>query len=68
LNLIEKTINWSNLYGIIFFSEIQRIQNGGKTTAPQEASSKPLTDVTSDKYIKVSEKVLIPIKQFPKVS
>nr|AKI85306.1 KH domain-containing RNA-binding signal transduction-associated protein [Cerebratulus lacteus] len=44
--------------------EIQRIQNGGKT-APQEAS-KPLTDVTSDKYIKVSEKVLIPVKQFPK--
>ncbi|XP_064626747.1 KH domain-containing, RNA-binding, signal transduction-associated protein 2-like isoform X2 [Lineus longissimus] len=44
--------------------EIQRIQNGGKT-APQEAS-KPLTDVSTDKPIKVSEKVTIPIKQFPK--
>lgn len=47
-----------------FFSEIEKFQG---SDGKKEDEEKKYLDVISNKNIKLSERVLIPVKQYPKV-
>lgn len=47
-----------------FFSEIEKFQS---SDIKKEDEEKKYLDVISNKNIKLSERVLIPVKQYPKV-
>ena len=49
---------------IFFFSEIEKFQS---SDGKNEDEEEKYLDVISNKNIKLSERVLIPVKQYPKV-
>lgn len=51
-------------YLILYFSEIEKFQG---SDGKKEDEEKKYLDVISNKNIKLSERVLIPVKQYPKV-
>lgn len=52
------------LFFLFFFSEIEKFQG---SDGKKEDEEKKYLDVISNKNIKLSERVLIPVKQYPKV-
>lgn len=52
------------IFFFIFFSEIEKFQS---SDGKKEDEEKKYLDVISNKNIKLSERVLIPVKQYPKV-